>query len=214
MAYVPPFKRALHQEINNDRKYVTIPFSKTYNLCTHEVGQPWNGERFGEAVFSIDGESMKSFANSMQVPFHIQGSSENNIWCAELLHIDMASTATKVTSVHSLMNCFFGEAGSRIGSITFAFDDGSSFVEEVVVGKNVRDYYQGLRYTATVSDPSVTEVMAPSAPTWLRLDMQTWIFPTEYQGKGLCGISVESTGREPIGKLFIAGLTATVLQEE
>jgi len=130
------------------------------------------------------------------VSFHLAGSAEDNVWVAEkdehkrrdgceernseptTLHIDLTANPCKVSSVHSLMNCFYGEAQSHIGSITFSFADDSKHTVDIVVGKNVRDYYQALRFCSSISDSStVTEVMAPSAPTWIRLDMQSWILP-------------------------------------
>lgn len=214
MSYVPPAQRALYAEINNDRNYVNILFEKTYNLCTHAAGEPWNGERFIGQIFHPEAH-IHRFEHGLDVPFQLEGSGDKNIWNSDLLQIDIAPV--RVTSVHSLMNCFYGEAPSNIGSIEFIFEDGTTYAVEIIVGKNIRDYYQALRYTASITDNHyVTEVMSPSAPTWTRLDMQTWIFPEEFHGKCLCGIAVSSVGMKPIGKLFIAALTATTVdvQEE
>ncbi len=206
MAWVPRQKRRLFEEINSNREYFNIPFGKTYNLCTHAAGEPWNGERFTQ-IFNPEAH-IQCFEKGFQVPFQLEGSGDNNVWDSDVLRIDLAPV--RVSSVHSVMNCFYGEANSNIGSIEFKFDDGATYVVEIIVGKNIRDYYQGLRYVSSVTDKEyVTEVMSPSAPTWIRLDMQTWIFPDELHNKCLCGITVKSVGGEPVGKLFIAALTAT-----
>jgi len=179
------------------------------------------GAGFANAVFpSEEGDSVRTFEAS-QVTFRMAASTVDNIWVrwdedspSSPLHIDLTATADhssiKVSSIHSLMNCLYGEADSNIGSITSLFADDSKHTEDIVVGKNVRDYYQGPRYCSTVSDINVTEIMAPSDPTWIRLDMQSWILPTEYHSKILCGIRIHSTGRTHAELIFVAALTATL----
>jgi hypothetical protein len=114
------------------------------------------------------------------------------------------------------MNCFCGEAGARIGSITFSFADGSMHSVEIVVGKNVRDYYQTPKYVSSISDSTVTKVIALSAPTWIHLDMRSWILSPELHARPLCTrtVTIRSTGRGEAGRLFFGALTATRSQGE
>jgi len=173
---------------------------------------PWNQQPYTPkltSVFLPEAHEIRFF--DMQVPFNLESSEENNIWQSDYVSIEMKPV--KATSVHSLMNCFWGTMSSSIGSIQFKFVDKTTYSVDVIVGENIRDYFQG-GFTNSISATYVTEIMSPSDPSWIRLDMQTWIFPSEFQDKELCEVCVKSTGCEPTGKMFLSALTVTVREEE
>ena len=198
MAYVPPYRRELLGERSGDRQHQTVNFEKTDNLCTSLYG----GEQLKELLGSEEREHQFE-----GVVFVLGGSGQNNVWSSDVLTVEVPQLS-KVTSVHTLMNCGWGQKSAVIGSIQFNFTNGSSCVEEITVGKNVRDHYQG-KFHNSLTEKYVTEVMSPVAPHWTRLDMQTWVFPREFHDKYLLNILITSTGGEPMGKIELFALTIT-----
>lgn len=197
MAYIPPHKRMLMGERSVDRQHRPVVFEKTYDECTNAYG----GEQFG--VLFGNEEREHHFEG---VPFLLGMSGHNNAWSSDVLTIQVQPLG--VTSVHTLMNCSWGQKFADIGSIQFNFIDGSHHTLQITVGQNVRDSFQG-GFHNSVSEFYVTEVMSPSDPHWARLDMQTWLIPGEFHGIELVSIIITSTGGDPIGKVKLFALTLT-----
>jgi hypothetical protein len=199
MAYIPPHKRILMGERSVDRQHQPVDFEKTND----ESASTYGGGQFGALFGNQEREH-----HFWGVPFLLGMCGQNNVWCSDFLTIEVQPI--RVTSVHTLLNCAWGKKFADIGSIQFNFNDGSHHTEQIIVGKNVRDTFEG-GFHNYVTDAFVTEVMSPSEPHWARLDMQTWFIPREFHGVELVSIAITSTGGNPSGKMKLFALTLTGL---
>ena len=83
-------------------------------------------------------------ANSFATPFSIPATGNN--FAAVTASDPLAITGLAIsnaTDVFTIMNAYAPESGAVIGAITFDFTDGTSELNPLVAGSNIRDYYQG-----------------------------------------------------------------------
>lgn len=110
------------------------------------------------------------------------------------------------TTVYTLINSAWGNAGSTVGSITFKASNGDSYTVNLVEGVNVRDHYLG-GFVNTVSASYVTPNVIGVAGSGAHLDMQAFVLPASFTTEILSSIVFTTVGSSATGLPFLAGVT-------
>lgn len=123
---------------------------------------------------------------------------------------------TGASTIYTLMNSAFGQAGANIGSIEFiGAKAGDDVTFQIVEGNNIRDHFNdGFNNSATniVADPFLNGVQNPAGPD--RLDMQTFVLPTAFGTDTLTEIIFRGANAgNPQGEAFLAAATAQTVPE-
>ena len=122
---------------------------------------------------------------------------------------------TYATSLYTLINTSWGEPGYFEGDVVVKAANGATATLNLVDGSNVRDHNNGM-FVNTLSDPTVVSTyfinqVANSTNGQVRLDMQTLVLPSSFNGQTISTITFNGVGYgEPDGSPF---LTAMTLQE-
>ena len=107
-----------------------------------------------------------------------------------------------VTTAYTLADSAFGAFGANIASIEFIGSSGADFTAFFIEGINIRDHY-----TASGFNQIATDVQTITFPDDLRLDMQTWDLPSEFDSQTLLTVRFTTYGAAPDGEAFLAALT-------
>ncbi|MDX2036905.1 MAG: PEP-CTERM sorting domain-containing protein [Isosphaeraceae bacterium] len=124
---------------------------------------------------------------------------------------------TGVTGVHTLINTLWGRAGTpSLASLTFTYDDGSTFVKPLVGDSDIRDYYQNV-FTNTINNTTTfrvffTDTDGPAGPNRYRLDKQ-FVDLAAFSSKTLVSMRLNDFGNELVQRTFISGLTVQTVPE-
>ncbi|MCQ8106081.1 hypothetical protein NP590_18370 [Methylomonas sp. SURF-2] len=153
------------------------------------------------------------------IPFELQtdADGDNVFWGTNLnisnfsgsssLTLTLATNLFGATTVYTLINSAWGNAGSNVGSITFKASNGDTHTVQLVEGVNVRDHYYG-SFVNTVSSSAVTlNVIGTNQSGTAHLDMQAFALPSAFQNETLTSIVFTSTGSSSTGLPFLAGVT-------
>lgn len=158
------------------------------------------------------------------IPFTI-GSTGNNIWDAnvaasggsDIALIKIPINLSGVIGVHTLINTLWGtELSNTFLSLIFTFDDGSTFVKELVGNTDVRDFYHSC-WTNRINDTTTTNVFLTQVagvlgPNPYRLDKQ-FISLLDHVGKTLVSVTLVDWGEFELQRALFCGLTVQVLPE-
>jgi hypothetical protein len=121
-----------------------------------------------------------------------------------------------VSGIHTLINTYFGEGGAvTLASLTFTFDDATTFVKDLYGNFDIRDFYQnvftnGINNTTTVN-VFTTDTDGPVGPNPYRLDKQ-FIDLTPFAGKTLVSMTLTDMGGPGVQRTFLSGITAQQLE--
>ncbi|MBI3978784.1 MAG: DUF11 domain-containing protein, partial [Chloroflexi bacterium] len=143
------------------------------------------------------------------VPFSVPPAGNNRIQTSGATPITLSTTVASPTVAYVLVNAGAPTpANSRLGAITFTFADGSMHTQDLIIGRTVRDYYQGA-YVNTLNDPLAREVWRgshPSAPNPTVMDLLTVRLPTAQVTGTLTAVTFQRTG-PGTDSILISGLT-------
>jgi len=156
------------------------------------------------------------------IPFTI-GATGNNIWDAnvaasgssDIALIKIPINLSGVIGVHTLINTLWGtELSNTFLSLIFTFDDGSTFVKELVGNTDVRDFYHS-RWTNRINNTTTTNVFLTRVagvvgPNPYRLDKQ-FISLLDHVSKTLVSITLVDWGEFELQRALFCGLTVQVL---
>ncbi|MEO0486881.1 MAG: VPLPA-CTERM sorting domain-containing protein [Pseudomonadota bacterium] len=137
----------------------------------------------------------------------------NDVW-----HSDPGGAGTKtltinvnqfgVTTVHTLMNTWWGTTATGLASIEFSGTNGASVLYDIVGGTHVRDLLNGF-YTNTITSPD-SQVWWSNGLTGLdqrRIDVQSWDLGAAFANETLQTITLTDMGAAELQRVYLAGLT-------
>jgi hypothetical protein len=120
-----------------------------------------------------------------------------------------------VAGVHTLINTFWGEnVRGTFASLTFTFDDGSSFVKPLDGNVDVRDFYQNV-FTNVINGTTTVNVFTTdndgsAGPAPYRLDKQ-FIDLSAFADRTLVSMTLTDTGSNGFQRTFLVGVTVEAL---
>ena len=158
------------------------------------------------------------------IPFTIAPTG-NNIWDAnvaasggsDIALIKIPINLSSVIGVHTLINTLWGtELSNTFLSLIFTFDDGSTFVKELIGNTDVRDFYHN-HWTNQINNTTTTNVFWTRAAGVVgsnpyRLDKQ-FISLLDHVGKTLVSVTLVDWGEFELQRALFCGLTVQVLPE-
>ncbi len=140
--------------------------------------------------------------------FLIANGSSGNAWFSSVaanggsqqVSITIPVNVTNAGTVHTLMNSFWGQAGTSLDSITFNGSMGSE--TQYLTGNNTLRDYNNWVWTNTINAPTTVAW----TDTTQRLDEQTFSLG-QYAGENLTSIVITDSGNQNFSRAFLAALT-------
>ncbi len=167
---------------------------------------------------NIDSGFPSSSATLGGVPFTFQTSTAgNNIWHADYatgrnpLTVDISVGVYGVDRVMTLLNTFWGQAGTSYASIEFFGSDGADYTVDLLGNVDIRDYNND-GWTNSINGTSTVNVVSVNGGQH-RLDMQTFVLPTAFRTQTLTTIRLSDNGGYDFQRIFIAGVTVQTVPE-
>jgi hypothetical protein len=152
------------------------------------------------------------------VPFDIPSTGNNYIETSSLgggvVSKEFPIGLGNVAGVHTLINTYWGESGvGTLASLTFEFDDGSTFVKPLDGNVDIRDYYQNfftnsINGTTTVNVFS-TDVDGSAGANPYRLDKQ-FVDLSAFADRLLVSMTLTDAGANSVQRTFLAGITVQI----
>ena len=151
------------------------------------------------------------------VPFFIP-STGNNVWLSAEVSGGPEVSATwsvnipNITGFYTLMNTYWGQAGSPLTFAVFGFSDSSRYWYPLFGNDDIRDYSPWI-FTNNINNTSTVNVFLANAGN-PRLDRQFInLEEAGFGGKTLTTFSIYDYGGPNFHRAFIAGATAAVIPE-
>jgi hypothetical protein len=156
------------------------------------------------------------------VPFDIPSVGNNYIETSSLgggvVSIEFPIGVANVAGVHTLINTYWGENGrGTLASLTFQFDDGSTFVKTLDGNVDIRDYYQNFSTNSingtTTVNVFTTDVDGSTGPNLYRLDKQ-FVDLSAFADHVLVSMTLTDSGANGVQRTFLAGITVQIAEPQ
>ena len=173
--------------------YLPIDFSAFYNFNPNQIyGFPSGPQTFAGVPFqmTVNGAGQDSW-NSFYAPCFS---------CSITVPVGVAG----VDHIYTLINTWWGFAGSTEGSVTANFSNGASYTYNLTAGYTVRDYNPSV-FSNTLFDPSAQNVV--TLGTGYRMDMQSIALPAADTSLFLTSITISGLNDPNFWTEFVSGIT-------
>ena len=191
-------------------QFVPVDFSSQFNM-TRSSATLLNGLTMpsGPQVFTHGAE---------QVPVQMGGNADTaGLWAWSAFdaqpgsgtrELTVLTSLQGVTSVYTMMNSFWGNAGGPFLSVTFNATGGVSQSFSVFGNVDLRDYNQNPSYTNTINGTMTQQVFSNTSNQ--RLDMQRFDLDGAFANETMTSVVFTDTGNEGVQRVFLTGITAYV----
>lgn len=128
--------------------------------------------------------------------------------------LDLAVGLDGALAVHMMINTAWGQRGpTSYLSVEFYGDQGAYYRHDLVGNVDVRDWRNTIWTNVLDPDGIATNVWSATIPTWgaVRLDVQRFELPPEFETQTLESIVVTDTGRPSFQRALIAGATIELI---
>lgn len=183
--------------------FVTVDFSSQHNhRIQSNTGAPSN---YPEGQVTLGG-----------VPFDIPVGG-NNAWHSNTAAnsgsgvqvLDVAVGVFGAERVHTLINNYWGRAGSNLALLEFFGSGGAYFAKPLIGNNDIRDYLAS-SFTNSINGVTTVEVFVSNAGRQARLDMQTIELPDVFLTQTLDTVRLTDSGNVNLQRVWLAGLTVGV----
>lgn len=169
---------------------------------------------------SINGPTGLSSGNQgTGIEFDISADGDgHDVWHSEIAPganpktLTIATALFGVSKVHTLMNTWWGSSNPNLASVSFQGTNGASASFAIIGGQHVRDFNENPAYTNTLNAPNATAWWTDggTGSGSQRLDLQSWDLGTTFLNETLTSITFSDSGKWPVQRIFVAGVTAEV----
>lgn len=153
------------------------------------------------------------------VPFEIATTGNNYIETSAIggvVSLEFPIGVANVAGVHTLINTYWGENNrGTLASLTFEFDDGSTFVKPLDGNVDIRDYYQNI-FTNSINGTTTvnvftTDVDGSTGPNLYRLDKQ-FVDLSSFSERVLVSMTLTDVGASGLQRTILAGITVQIAE--
>lgn len=211
------------------------PTRFTLGLLAITLGLPFAECSFGDSFVSVNigryATASLQAINSVypsgspvvlgDVPFDIPSVGNNFIETSTfgdtVVALEFPIGLANVAGVHTLINTYWGEIGpGTLASLTFTFDDGSTFVKPLDGNVDIRDCYQNIFTNAingtTTANVFTTDVDGSVGPNLYRLEKQ-FVDLSAFANKTLVSMTLTDVGATMVQRTMLSGITVQVMDQ-